>query len=1028
MAGTGKTTIAYTLCRQLDENQRLAASFFCSRAFPECRNTKLIIPTIAYQLARFSHPFKLALLDVLDEDPDVHTCLPHAQFTALIVKPLTKSRDSLPLDIVVVVDALDECDDKDGTRCILEILLTQALGLPIKFFLSSRPEPAIRDEMSKPAADQASSRLVLHELEKNNVQMDIKTYMKAALAMVSPTNQQIATLVERSGILFIYAATVVRFIAHDGFRQNPQRRLGVVLNMSSTSKNQHKELDNLYTTILRAALDDSALEDVEKEDMKQVLYTVLCAQEPLSIPHLSRLLRLDSEYRVDAALRPLRSVLHVQEASKLVTVLHVSFVEYMLDSTRSLGYHCDSGLHNHVITKLCFECIQETRPRFNICRLESSYVRDDEVEDIEARVTKAISAELFYSCQYWATHLTASKGSTYLAMPLENFLRNHLLLWIEVMNLKRCIHKGPEALHKALRWGQHLGCSNDLLDLAHDAWRFTMTIALNLIRQSTPHIYVSALVFWPRSYPISKYYAVRTNNMIKLSGTTRVGRQQSLLAKWKYDAPVRSGAFSPGGNQLALSVGNEIHIVDAFSGHKMFDPLIGHANHVDILSIVFSPDGTRIASGARDKTVRIWDACSGWPLLDPFEHPEPVPSVDFSPDGTSLVSGSEDAVIRVWDVQCGLLLGSYHGHTEKVTSAKYSPKGTCIVSSSDDNTVCVWNTQSGLLVLGPLEGPSESVQSIAWSPDGTHIAFGCDNATICTWGIRDGQILLQQQYISGMDINSIEYSPDGACIAATTDNHAFIIDGHNGQMIFSLDLLEAHKDFISFFRFSPDGTRAMSGSGDRHVCVWDIYSQLLRRRQHKHCIVEVPSFEYSAAGAHNTLGYNHETQCVDAVKFWPGENRTSPDGIGGALNIWDSQGEQMALGPHMGNIDNAILAESCPEDTRAASDSTDTAIWVWDTCNGQQTSELPKGHQDGITVVQFSPDGTNIVSGSLDRTICIWDTGNGRLILGPLHGHTEWVECVKVPTHPTVDGLHRAPTTVLCAYGMLETGNWFLAH
>ncbi|CAE6432960.1 unnamed protein product, partial [Rhizoctonia solani] len=454
MAGTGKTTIAYTLCRQLDENQRLAASFFCSRAFPECRNTKLIIPTIAYQLARFSHPFKLALLDVLDEDPDVHTCLPHAQFTALIVKPLTKSRDSLPLDIVVVVDALDECDDKDGTRCILEILLTQALGLPIKFFLSSRPEPAIRDEMSKPAADQASSRLVLHELEKNNVQMDIKTYMKAALAMVSPTNQQIATLVERSGILFIYAATVVRFIAHDGFRQNPQRRLGVVLNMSSTSKNQHKELDNLYTTILRAALDDSALEDVEKEDMKQVLYTVLCAQEPLSIPHLSRLLRLDSEYRVDAALRPLRSVLHVQEASKLVTVLHVSFVEYMLDSTRSLGYHCDSGLHNHVITKLCFECIQETRPRFNICRLESSYVRDDEVEDIEARVTKAISAELFYSCQYWATHLTASKGSTYLAMPLENFLRNHLLLWIEVMNLKRCIHKGPEALHKALRWGQ----------------------------------------------------------------------------------------------------------------------------------------------------------------------------------------------------------------------------------------------------------------------------------------------------------------------------------------------------------------------------------------------------------------------------------------------------------------------------------------------------------------------------------------------------------------------------------------------
>ncbi|CAE6513217.1 unnamed protein product, partial [Rhizoctonia solani] len=57
MAGTGKTTIAYTLCQRLDANHRLGASFFCSRLLPECRDVNLIIPSIAYQLARASRPF-----------------------------------------------------------------------------------------------------------------------------------------------------------------------------------------------------------------------------------------------------------------------------------------------------------------------------------------------------------------------------------------------------------------------------------------------------------------------------------------------------------------------------------------------------------------------------------------------------------------------------------------------------------------------------------------------------------------------------------------------------------------------------------------------------------------------------------------------------------------------------------------------------------------------------------------------------------------------------------------------------------
>ncbi|KAH7341262.1 hypothetical protein B0J17DRAFT_254610 [Rhizoctonia solani] len=71
MAGTGKTTITYTLCKQLEESKQLGAYFFCSRASPDCRDVNKIVPTIAYQLARFSNPYQNKLCDALSNNPDV---------------------------------------------------------------------------------------------------------------------------------------------------------------------------------------------------------------------------------------------------------------------------------------------------------------------------------------------------------------------------------------------------------------------------------------------------------------------------------------------------------------------------------------------------------------------------------------------------------------------------------------------------------------------------------------------------------------------------------------------------------------------------------------------------------------------------------------------------------------------------------------------------------------------------------------------------------------------------------------------
>ncbi|KAG9083900.1 hypothetical protein FRC07_013793 [Ceratobasidium sp. 392] len=110
MAGTGKTTIAYSLCERLEKDNKLAASFFCSRQLPECRDVNLIVPSIVYQLSRLFPPFRRTISTALESNPDVYNQPILEQFDQLLIHPMSQVKDKLPSGLAVVVDALDECD------------------------------------------------------------------------------------------------------------------------------------------------------------------------------------------------------------------------------------------------------------------------------------------------------------------------------------------------------------------------------------------------------------------------------------------------------------------------------------------------------------------------------------------------------------------------------------------------------------------------------------------------------------------------------------------------------------------------------------------------------------------------------------------------------------------------------------------------------------------------------------------------------------------------------------------------------
>ncbi|CAE6450329.1 unnamed protein product [Rhizoctonia solani] len=810
MAGTGKTTIAYSLCDKLNTERKLAASFFCSRLREDCRTVKRIIPSIAYQLARFSLPFLTVLSAALEKDLDVHSSALHIQFEELIVKPLQATINTLPEGLVIVIDALDECENKESTGRILDILLSKAADLPVRFLVSSRPEAEIYDRMMD---NQTTSRMVLHELNKIEVQVDIEKYLRAQLAPMKPSDEHIAALVAKAGILFIYAATAVRYIGYDNFQSDPHDRLRAILATSESQEDEdHEEINELYTTVLEAALGNRRLRKVERDSMRQVLNTVICARDPLTVSGLSELLRIYNADRVRAVLRPLWSVLHVVGTNELVTTLHASFPDFMFDSGRSKANHCDWQAHNCTLAEHCLERIKQTQPQFNICRLESSYLPDDIVPSIKERVTNAIPSHLLYACRYWGDHVEAGKCASTLTVQLWDFLSRRLLLWMEVLNLTKHMTAGVKCMKLMAGWCSRLEGDEELVELANDAWRFVEMFTSNAVSRSTPHIYISMLTFWPRSGPMAKHYAKFTHGPVQAEGTALDQRQLAYLATWTFAGSIDSMALSPDGRHIALGVKHDVLVVDSSSGQVVLGPLHGHSEYIS--TIMFSPDQTRVFAGSSSYESDIakvigWDTRSGDTVAGPLQlnghtiHVNCTPS----PDCTRIATGSYNEIVRLWDAENGKMLRCFETHGP-VRVVAFSPNGILIAAGIDKPKVVatgvdklealqVWNSQTGNNILGPLSTSQISV--IAFSPDNSHIIYTQECAiTVHVRDVQTGQ-LIHEHLVTGHH---------------RTVN---VWDAHNGNR--KLGTLEGHTDWISGIAFLPDGSRIISAVSSARASV-----------------------------------------------------------------------------------------------------------------------------------------------------------------------------------------------------------------
>ncbi|KAG8791877.1 hypothetical protein FRC12_007919 [Ceratobasidium sp. 428] len=969
MAGTGKTTIAYSFCSRLETSRQLAASFFCSRSLPECQDVSRIMPTIMYYLALLCPPVKDVLCRMLQDDPTIRTRGIMTQIERLMSEPLREVKTLISIGLlVVVIDALDECSGYDNARLFLRSLLRFAGDLPIKFFVTCRPDGALLNQLFS-GSDISHSLLHLHNIEQSLVQADIKTYLETELGALA-SEDQISKLTSQSGKLFIYAATAVRYVGLSNLTIDHRRRLEVLLGIGlSLSRKLYEPLDALYTGILASALQDKDLEDWDRENIELVLHTVVCAREPLSVESLACLLELQDTGQARRAIEPLQSVLHVDELSGLVSTLHASFPDYMLTATQSGRLFCNEGKHHELLSQKCFQMTKKML-RFNILNLDSSYVLDKDVSNLTNRINHAIPPHLFYACRYWSEHVVLAANPIRLLSYVSEFLRSQVLFWVEIMNLKAATRAGVMILADTSRWMKSEGLLAELHGLCQDAQKFMTVIGASPVSKCTPHIYLSVLAIWDRSEPMWMYYGTRMQRLVRATGTAIDSRESAGLAVWQYKTSVYSVVVSSDGRWVASgSADHTVCIWDSHTGQIVTGPLVGHTD--EVYSVAFSPDNDCVVSGSKDKTIRIWGCKNGKIAAGPFAgHTDEVRSVVFSPDSSHIASGSADFTVRIWNAKTSLATEtSCTGHTSYVLSVAYSPDGDSIVSGSGsgDHSIRIWNAQDGKQRLDPLEGHTDAVWSVSYSPSGSHIVSGSADHTVRVWDSLSGNLIVGPFEGHTDAVRSVAYSPDGAHIVSSSHDHTIRIwDAQTGQTV--AGPLRGHTNWVYAAAYTPDGNRIVSCSRGCTIRIWDALARHTR----------------------SSLSEGH-TAGVDSVAFSPDGSRIMSGSNDCTVCIWDAQTGRRLVGPLKGHTGYVNSVAFSPSGDRVASASDDHTIRLWNTQSGRMTIDSMKGHDGTIYALAFSPDGCHLASGSDDRTIRVWDAQSGSMVSGPFRGHTDWV-------------------------------------
>ncbi|TFK59442.1 hypothetical protein BDN72DRAFT_733796, partial [Pluteus cervinus] len=599
IAGTGKSTVAESVFRALDQSKKLGAYFTCRRDETSLNNPLNVLPTIAYQLGMTNPTYGQALLQVLKADTSFEMSLGYVvtQCTKLFAEPisLVDSNDGLK---VVVIDALDELGHERDQVALLSILLKLVESCSwIKVLVTSRPFTYITEFMKE-------INPVQYELNVSNSKNDIFLYIQSSISSQVTSNwlsslacshmELLATLTKLSNGLFIWAHTACMLLKSSQDFVHAFYQITQAHHPSESPNQGHSHLHALYTVILDQTF--SSPENISAYQI--VLGSILLAIEPVSVQTLSRLLSTQIPSNVVTNIvQSLQNLLFINNQGK-IQIIHPSLADFLLHP-QSARFYIDSSKMQQFMVQQCLLVLSK-QLKFNICQLETSYKRNSDVLDLDTRVLNNISSELQYACLYWVQHIIQCSNTIEPALS-SIFITLKTLFWIECLSLLGKLDVGLHSIRQLELW---LKPVNSGQNQSYEVYCFMSKFYIP-IYTSTPHLYISALSFAPHTSLVYK--------------TCKTGFPQRILLKsqsdkyWRADNVILSGKTNATSlvlhplTNLIYSVSSDkiLHLWNPYSGQSLEHRIIGHCNSISALALKFKENV--LITGSSDCTIRFWD-------------------------------------------------------------------------------------------------------------------------------------------------------------------------------------------------------------------------------------------------------------------------------------------------------------------------------------------------------------------------------------------------------------------------------------
>jgi AAA ATPase domain len=465
-AGTGKSSIAHEVARHF-EHRCLGSYFTFLRKEGSKDDAYQLFTTVARDLSDRYPAFKLALGKIVKDDTSLRSSRGYrALFKRLLLEPLRSLQYDQP--ILIVIDGLDESGDAIGQTGLHVFLAEHLFDLPSNFrvFITSRPEDGIGLTFTK--ASSVDTMYMDDAKLAAKTEEDIRIYLQKVLR---PDVFEVhgAELAKAAEGLFQWAAVASGFINNpDSLGLSIKRRVQRLLGHSRGLSGEGL-LDNLYEEVLKQYFKSEEAQALFRSVMGQLLAAI----EPLSIHSLIGLRRhspapvddpeeSDSELVVEilSHLGSLLSNVTPSDQMRPIIPLHTSFRDFLTNRTSNVFYVDLEVAHHH----LAYSCLgfMLDNLKFNICRLETSYLANKDVPDLDSRIGKYIPPALSYACISWGNHLEHVAFDGALFGKLKSLFEKKFLFWLEVLSLKSNVGLASRALTSVSKWlKQEVGSPNN---------------------------------------------------------------------------------------------------------------------------------------------------------------------------------------------------------------------------------------------------------------------------------------------------------------------------------------------------------------------------------------------------------------------------------------------------------------------------------------------------------------------------------------------------------------------------------------